>query len=115
MGVDPPCFAVCVALSSAGEPVVLGEALGFCGGDASLKLLRRRRRRGAQGGARRPAHLRRRVRRHREGRPLRGPPSFLSLLFPLLLLLLLLFIYHFLCMLASHQMNIWMIGYCIYI
>jgi len=35
MGVDPPCFAVCVALSSAGEPVVLGEALGFCGGDAA--------------------------------------------------------------------------------
>jgi hypothetical protein len=25
-------FAVCVALSAAGEPVVLAEALGFCGG-----------------------------------------------------------------------------------
>ena len=36
MGVDPPCFVVCVALSSAGEPVVLGEALGFCGGEAGL-------------------------------------------------------------------------------
>ena len=33
---DPSCFAACVALSSAGEPVVLGEALGFCGGDAGL-------------------------------------------------------------------------------
>ncbi|XP_066357539.1 HIPL1 protein-like isoform X2 [Miscanthus floridulus] len=34
MGVDPACFAVCVALSSAGEPVVLGQTLQFCGGDA---------------------------------------------------------------------------------